>query len=104
MRTIFRDWWRTALSLGVAIALLLLGSAFPEEAWAETGPRVLSSSEVQQRLVDLPEWAIVDEKLHRKFEFDSFVEAFGWMSSIALVAESLGHHPEWFNVYNRVTV
>ncbi|MEM9154521.1 MAG: 4a-hydroxytetrahydrobiopterin dehydratase [Cyanobacteria bacterium P01_F01_bin.33] len=104
MRTIFRNWWRTVLSLGVAIALLLLGSAFPEEAWAETGPRVLSSSEVQQRLVDLPEWAIVDEKLHRKFEFDSFVEAFGWMSSIALVAESLGHHPEWFNVYNRVTV
>ena len=43
-------------------------------------------------------------KLHRQFQFKSFVEAFGFMTSLALVAESMGHHPEWFNVYNRVTI
>jgi 4a-hydroxytetrahydrobiopterin dehydratase len=44
------------------------------------------------------------ETIHKKFEFKNFVEAFGWMSSVALVAEKLDHHPEWFNVYNRVEV
>ena len=44
------------------------------------------------------------ETIQKKFEFKNFVEAFGWMSSVALVAEKLDHHPEWFNVYNRVEV
>lgn len=44
------------------------------------------------------------ETIHKKFEFNNFVEAFGWMSSVAIVAEKLDHHPEWFNVYNRVEV
>ena len=44
------------------------------------------------------------ETIHKKFEFKNFVEAFGWMSSVALAAEKLDHHPEWFNVYNRVEV
>ncbi|MFM1842676.1 MAG: pterin-4a-carbinolamine dehydratase, partial [Cyanobacteriota bacterium] len=43
-------------------------------------------------------------KLHRQFQFGNFNEAFGFMSRLALVAEKLGHHPEWFNVYNRVTI
>ena len=42
------------------------------------------------------------ETIHKKFEFKNFVEAFGWMSSVALVAEKLDHHPEWFNVYGTV--
>ncbi|HEY9298246.1 MAG TPA: 4a-hydroxytetrahydrobiopterin dehydratase [Phormidium sp.] len=65
---------------------------------------VLSSSDLNAAMKELTGWTIEDKKLHRQFEFPSFVEAFGFMSSVALVAESMEHHPEWFNVYNRVTV
>ena len=49
-------------------------------------------------------WSVVDGKLHKDFTFDDFVAAFGFMSSAALCAERRNHHPEWFNVYNRVSV
>lgn len=67
-------------------------------------PVKLSEAEIQAKLENLPGWSLQDGKLHRQFQFRSFVEAFGWMSSVALVAESMGHHPEWTNVYNRVRV
>ncbi|MEP0912219.1 4a-hydroxytetrahydrobiopterin dehydratase [Leptolyngbya sp. GB1-A1] len=65
---------------------------------------LLSPQDLDAMLRELPGWQIENGKLHRQFQFPSFVEAFGFMSSVALVAEALGHHPEWFNVYNRVTV
>ena len=65
---------------------------------------VLSPSQLDTALDRLDGWSIEHGKLHRKYQFPSFVEAFGFMSSLALVAESMGHHPEWFNVYNRVTI
>ncbi|UHD18267.1 4a-hydroxytetrahydrobiopterin dehydratase [Thiocapsa bogorovii] len=49
-------------------------------------------------------WSLVDGKLHKAFQFKDFVEAFGFMSQVALVAESMDHHPEWSNVYSRVVV
>ncbi|MFS8858289.1 4a-hydroxytetrahydrobiopterin dehydratase [Synechococcus sp. H55.7] len=67
-------------------------------------PVKLSEAEIQAKLEELPGWSLQEGKLHRQFQFRSFVEAFGWMSSVALVAESMGHHPEWTNVYNRVRV
>ncbi|MCG8364671.1 MAG: 4a-hydroxytetrahydrobiopterin dehydratase [Pseudanabaenales cyanobacterium] len=67
-------------------------------------PPPLSAYELDATLSELEGWTIQAGKLHRQFQFSSFVEAFGFMSSSALVAESMGHHPEWFNVYNRVTV
>lgn len=51
-----------------------------------------------------PKWRTQTAKLHREFVFRDFCEAFGFMSEIALVAERNGHHPEWFNVYNKVVV
>ena len=65
---------------------------------------VLSAGELKNALNQLEGWTKKEGKLHRQFQFNSFVEAFGFMSSVALVAESMGHHPEWFNVYNRVTI
>ncbi len=65
---------------------------------------VLSPDALQVALNELSGWSIQDGKLHRQFVFPSFVEAFGFMASVAVVAESKGHHPEWFNVYNRVTI
>lgn len=49
-------------------------------------------------------WTLEDEKLTKTFKFKNFVEAFGFMTSAAIVAEKKGHHPEWFNVYNTVKV
>jgi 4a-hydroxytetrahydrobiopterin dehydratase len=64
----------------------------------------LTSDELNTALKGLSGWSLENGKLHRQFQFKSFVEAFGFMSSMALVSEAMGHHPEWFNVYNRVTV
>jgi 4a-hydroxytetrahydrobiopterin dehydratase len=52
----------------------------------------------------LPGWSVENGKLHREFRFADFSEAFGFMARVALLAESLGHHPEWFNVWNRVVI
>jgi len=49
-------------------------------------------------------WTIADGSLHKVFAFADFVTAFGFMSSAALIAESMNHHPEWCNVYSKVTV
>ncbi len=48
-------------------------------------------------------WKEEDNKLKKTFEFGNFIEAFGFMSSVAIVAEKMGHHPNWSNVYNTVT-
>ncbi len=64
----------------------------------------LSASDITARLTALPGWTLKDGKLHREFQFADFVEAFGFMARVALVAEKQNHHPEWFNVYNKVNV
>ena len=51
-----------------------------------------------------PAWTIASDGLKREWRFHSFVEAFGFMTKVALLAESANHHPEWSNVYNRVTI
>jgi 4a-hydroxytetrahydrobiopterin dehydratase len=67
-------------------------------------PSPLSPEALAKALADLPEWAVVDGKLHRELRFPDFVAAFGFMTSVALVAEKRDHHPEWSNVYGRVVV
>ena len=49
-------------------------------------------------------WSLQQKKLHREYKFKDFTQAFGFMSMVALVAEKTNHHPEWFNVYNKVVV
>ena len=64
----------------------------------------LSPEALDEALASLDGWSLEGGKLHREFQFRDFVTAFGFMTSVALVAESMNHHPEWFNVYNRVVV
>jgi 4a-hydroxytetrahydrobiopterin dehydratase len=54
----------------------------------------------------LPGWAEVEKRdaIQKSFHFGNFSEAWGFMSRVALVAEKMDHHPEWFNVYNRVEI
>ena len=67
-------------------------------------PTKLSESEIHSALHKLSGWTVLDGKLHREYKFADFIHAFGFMASCALTAEAMGHHPEWFNVYNRVTI
>ena len=64
----------------------------------------LTPAEIDQLPQQLPAWSLVDGKLHRELVFADFNEAFGFMSRVALIAEAMGHHPEWRNVWNRVVV
>ena len=59
---------------------------------------------IEQQLSQLSGWSLNQGKLYRRFVFKNFVEAFGFMSKIALLSEAMDHHPEWSNVYNRVEI
>ena len=64
----------------------------------------LDDNQLRQALDTLEGWQLRDEKLYREFRFDDFKQAFAFMTRAALWAEQHNHHPEWFNVYNRVEV
>ena len=64
----------------------------------------LSDEQIKEELTNLPGWSLVNEKLHKDFVFKDFIEAFGFMSTAALHMEKMNHHPEWFNVYNKIKV
>jgi len=69
-------------------------------------PRVskLAAAEIDERLTGLPEWSLTNGKLHREYRFPDFKLAFAFMTAVALKADQMDHHPEWSNVYNRVTI
>lgn len=64
----------------------------------------LTEQQINDRLHALQGWSLLNAKLHREYQFDNFIEAFGFMTRAAMVAESINHHPEWFNVYHKVVV
>ena len=64
----------------------------------------LTEAEIAAELKTLPGWSVADGKLLRNYSFGSFVRAWAFMSAGALVIQQLDHHPEWFNVYDRVRV
>lgn len=64
----------------------------------------MNRDQVEQKLKDLPGWVLKNEKLHRELKFKNFVEAFGFMSQAAILAEKMNHHPEWSNVYSNVVI
>jgi 4a-hydroxytetrahydrobiopterin dehydratase len=71
---------------------------------SSTSPLLMRDEDVRARLHKPPGWALEDGKLHRDSKFGGFAEAFGFMSTCALVAQKLEHHREWFNVFDRVVV
>ena len=64
----------------------------------------LSESDIDEELKKLSGWDVKNDKLHKEFQFDNFNQAFGFMTRAAMEIEKMNHHPEWFNVYNRITV
>jgi len=67
-------------------------------------PSKLSDEEIRSELQGLEGWTLQTGKLHKSFRFMDFIAAWGFMSRVALIAQSMDHHPEWTNVYNTVTV
>ena len=66
--------------------------------------RRLSQNEIDREVSELDNWKVVNGKINKTFEFKDFVQAFGFMTKVAMNAEKMNHHPEWFNVYNRVRI
>lgn len=64
----------------------------------------LGPEELDEAVAGLDGWSVKDGKLHKQYEFEDFVQAFGFMAAAALCAERKNHHPEWFNVYRTVRV
>jgi 4a-hydroxytetrahydrobiopterin dehydratase len=76
--------------------------AFPEEHHMPA--KKLTDTEIQAGLARVKGWTLANGKLHREFACKDFVAAFGNMTRVALIAESMNHHPEWFNVWNKVVI
>lgn len=64
----------------------------------------MTEQDVRNRLASLDDWQLVNGKLEKEFVFRDFVDAFGFMVRVALVAEKQDHHPEWSNAYKRVKI
>lgn len=64
----------------------------------------LSDEQIKKELSNLPGWNVTNGKLHKDFIFKDFIEAFGFISKAAIHIEKMNHHPEWFNVYNKIKV
>ena len=64
----------------------------------------MSSDTIKNELKNLAGWAVVDGKLHKEFPFDDFIQAFGFMTRAAMHIERMNHHPEWYNVYNKLVI
>lgn len=64
----------------------------------------LSGNELDEAVRAMNGWQLKDGKLQKSFRFSNFIDAFGFMTRIALEAEKINHHPDWSNVYNTVTI
>lgn len=64
----------------------------------------LKDSELNSALERLTGWTVQNGKLHREYQFADFAHAFGFMATAAVLIEKMNHHPEWFNVYSRVSI
>ena len=67
-------------------------------------PKALSQSAIDTEVANLPDWSVQEGKLYGEFRFENFVDAFAFMTKVAFAAEAAQHHPDWRNVYNRVTI
>lgn len=64
----------------------------------------LSEEQITEYLKSLNGWSLKNQKLHKDFDFSDFIDAFSFMTKAALNIEKMNHHPEWFNVYNKLSI
>lgn len=68
--------------------------------------KLMELTDIEQELKKrkLKDWQIIEHGIEREFQFNDFIQAFGFMSQVAIIAEKANHHPEWSNVYNKVKI
>jgi 4a-hydroxytetrahydrobiopterin dehydratase len=66
--------------------------------------KALTKEEITDKLKDLDGWSFSGDKIHKDFEFKNFKDALAFMVKVGFEAEAQAHHPEWFNVYNKVSI
>ena len=67
-------------------------------------PYLLQNEELKELVAKIPRWEIISNHIEREFQFDNFIEAFSFMTKIAFICEKHNHHPDWENVYSKVTI
>lgn len=67
-------------------------------------PTKLTDAEIAAKLASHPQWTRENHALCRTLVFDDFIQAFGFMTKVAILAQEMNHHPDWQNVYNKVTI
>ena len=67
-------------------------------------PYLLQEEELKELIVKIPNWKLIDNYIEREFNFNNFIEAFSFMTKIALICEKYNHHPNWENVYSKVII
>ena len=67
-------------------------------------PYLLQNEELKELLVKIPGWEINNEQIRREFKFSNFIEAFSFMTKVALICEKYNPHPNWENVYSKVII
>ena len=67
-------------------------------------PYLLNNKELKDLAVTLPGWKISNQNIEKKFSFNNFIEAFSFMTQVALLCEKYNHHPNWDNVYSCVNI
>jgi len=72
-------------------------------------PELLNKVDIEKRLLKINQntnlfWKLEGKQLQKTFIFPDFISAFGFMTKVAIIAQSMDHHPNWSNVYNKVTV
>tara|TARA_Y100000991_G_C21905630_1_gene320026 strand:- start:170 stop:469 length:300 start_codon:yes stop_codon:yes gene_type:complete len=65
---------------------------------------LLQNDELKKLNVEIPGWKIMSNYIEREFNFSDFIEAFSFMTKIALICEKLNHHPNWENVYSKIII
>jgi 4a-hydroxytetrahydrobiopterin dehydratase len=106
-----KAWRREAYSFAILTAAHQLSGrwSYPTVDWfvhkeVQMATSKATDQEIRRFIDELGTWTLENDKLHREYAFRDFVQAFGFMTQAALLAERAAHHPEWFNVYNRVVV
>ena len=67
-------------------------------------PYLLQNEELKELVAKIPGWVIVSNHIEREFNFGNFIEAFSFMTKIALISEKYNHHPNWENIYSKVVI
>ncbi len=65
---------------------------------------LIEQSQLDYFIEKNPSWMIENKTIKKEFKFDNFIEAFGFMSKVAILSEKIDHHPDWQNTYNKVKI